>query len=78
VSRGGVALSRVAYHPVNKMSCGLARETGGATAGTLRQASAWCAADAPLTSHQFLIAEKNPVMGLSIALSARRGAAPSA
>ncbi|MET3824036.1 hypothetical protein ACVK00_006828 [Burkholderia sp. PvR073] len=62
---------------VKKVSCGLARETDGATAGAVKQARACCAADAPVTSHQFLIAQKNPVMGLSIALSARRGAAPS-
>ncbi|WP_175670423.1 hypothetical protein [Burkholderia ambifaria] len=76
-SRDGVALSRVAYYPVKKMSRGLARKTGGITAGTVEPARLAAPRDAPLTSHQFLIAEKNPVMGLSIALSARRGAAPS-
>ncbi|CAI8781262.1 hypothetical protein EMIT0158MI4_150229 [Burkholderia ambifaria] len=62
---------------VSKGVVRIGTETGGITAGTVKPARLAAPRDAPLTSHQFLIAEKNPVMGLSNALSARRGAAPS-
>jgi hypothetical protein len=57
---------------VSKDVVRIGTETGGITAGTVKP-SRLAAPPMRRSSHQFLIAEKNPVMGLSIASSARRG-----